>query len=83
MPTKRCEVCPRRESDGMSTEGEAERPMAAEWARLLLERDSVHGRATLERMVQWHEEHDHRAWDFGELWIVEDARRALAEQPMS
>jgi hypothetical protein len=49
----------------------------ADWARLLLERDDVQGRAALERMVAWYDEHDGRADDFGRLRIVIDAVRAL------
>jgi hypothetical protein len=53
---------------------------SAEWARMLLARDAVQGREVLRRMVvEFYEEHDGKASDFGELWIVKDARAALAE----
>jgi hypothetical protein len=47
------------------------------WAHMLLARDAVQGREVLRRMVEFYDEHDGRAWDFGELLIVEDARAAL------
>lgn len=47
------------------------------WAKMLIKRDGVQGRAALERMVKWYEEHDGKADDFGELIIVKDARAAL------
>jgi hypothetical protein len=53
------------------------RPRHKTWADDLLRRDNVQGRKTLERMVAFYEENDGRADDFGELWIVKDARSAL------
>jgi hypothetical protein len=52
---------------------------SAEWARMLLARDDVQGREVLRRMVEFYEQYDSKAWDFGELWIVKDARAALVE----
>jgi hypothetical protein len=56
-----------------------------DWATLLIERDDTEGPKVLRRMVEWYEEHDGRADDFGRLRIVIDAQRALdanaAEDP--
>jgi hypothetical protein len=56
-----------------------------DWATLLIERDDTEGPKVLRRMVEWYEEHDGRADDFGRLRIVIDAQRALdanaAEEP--
>jgi hypothetical protein len=49
----------------------------ANWARLLIERDSVWGPKVLDCMVKWFEEHDGKADDFGRLYIVTDAQKAL------
>jgi hypothetical protein len=49
----------------------------ADWAKALLARDGVQGRQVLERMIEWYEQNDGKADDFGELWIVKDAREAL------
>lgn len=51
---------------------------ASYWARSLIERDSFQGPLVLERMVKFYEENDGGAFDFGELFIVKDARAALA-----
>jgi hypothetical protein len=56
---------------------EEARPDPADWAKLLLARDDVQGRATLERMIEWYEQNDSKAWDSGELFIVKDARAVL------
>jgi hypothetical protein len=53
---------------------------AHKWARLLLERDNVQGRKVLERMIEYYEEHDGKADDFGRLFIVTDALAALGEE---
>jgi hypothetical protein len=50
---------------------------ASRWAELLVKRDGVQGAEVLRRMIAWYEEHDGKADDFGELFIVKDARRAL------
>jgi hypothetical protein len=46
---------------------------------MLIVRDGVQGPAALQLLIEWYEEHDSKAWDFGELYIVKDARAALAE----
>lgn len=56
---------------------EADQTEGATWAKLLLQRDGEQGRRVLERMVAWYNEHDGRADDFGEFFIVKDAKRAL------
>lgn len=53
------------------------------WAELLLERDNVQGRRTLERMVEFYEQNDGKADDFGRLFIVTDALRALGRDESS
>jgi hypothetical protein len=52
---------------------------AADWARMLIARDGVQGPEALRRMIAWYEENDGKADDFGEFWIVKDARVALEE----
>lgn len=47
------------------------------WAELLIERDEVQGPEVLRRMIKWYEENDGKADDFGSLFIVGDAQRAL------
>jgi hypothetical protein len=47
------------------------------WAMMLVQRDDVQGPEALRRMIEWYDEHDGKADDFGELLIVKDARRAL------
>lgn len=54
---------------------------AHEWAKLLLERDSVQGRKVLERMIEFYEENDGKADDMGRLFIVIDAMQALGREP--
>src|SRR4051812_10420495 len=49
----------------------------ASWARLLIARDDVQGPEVLKRMIEYYEEHDGNAWDFGRLNIVADAQAAL------
>lgn len=55
-----------------------ERATGVNWATELLNRDAVQGVATLQRLIVWYAEHDGKADDFGELFIVKDARAALA-----
>lgn len=52
----------------------------ADWAEMLLQRDDVQGRKVLERMIEYYNEHDAKADDFGRLRIVIDAERALGQQ---
>jgi hypothetical protein len=69
----------------MRRQAEEERLGLGVWARMLIDRDKVQGPGVLRRMIAFYEEHDDRAWDFGELWIVKDARSALeaAGEPMA
>lgn len=57
-------------------ENEIER-LKENWARALLARDKVQGREALRRMLEWYDIHDGLADDYGELFIVKDARKAL------
>jgi Sigma-70, region 4 len=79
-----CDHFPNDQSHGVGSDfgpyGELlARAQPANWANLLLERDNVQGRAALERFVQWYEENDGNSDDFGELFIVKDAKAALAD----
>lgn len=48
------------------------------WAFELIDRDDVWGRKMLQLIIDWFEENDGKADDFGEKFIVKDARHALA-----